>query len=409
MSIIRKIKNNIRSLFTNSENGMKVMKLMTDEGDSGYFIFDGNIYHSDIVRSAVRPLANAVGKAVGKHIRKTIDKDGEENIAVNPEPYIRFILEEPNPYMTGQELQERLAAQLALNNNAFALLVRDKYGYPEQIYPITAHSVIKRYDKERRLFLDFQFPNGTSAVFPYDDIIHLRDDFYTDDVFGTPIHKLLIPLMEVIQATDKGIVKAIKNSAVIRWLLTYMTSLREDDLKKNAKAFAENYISIESESLGVAATDSKAKVEQIKNTEYIPPTATVKSTCDRIYKIFNTNEKIVSSQWNEDEWNAYFESKVEPVILKLQNAYTSRLFSRRERGCGNSIVFESFNLSTASMATKLSLREMVDRRAMRPNEWRAAFNMAPVPGGNKLLQRKDTGTVGGDDFETDDRDNRNDS
>ena len=54
---------------------------------------------------------------------------------------LRYLLEEPNPYMTGQKLQEKLAAQLVLNNNAFALIIRDENGLPVEIYPITASSV----------------------------------------------------------------------------------------------------------------------------------------------------------------------------------------------------------------------------------------------------------------------------
>ena len=32
--------------------------------------------------------------------------------------------------MTGQKLQEKLANQLCLNNNAFAVILRDEFGYP---------------------------------------------------------------------------------------------------------------------------------------------------------------------------------------------------------------------------------------------------------------------------------------
>ncbi len=41
---------------------------------------------------------------------------------INPEPYIRFLLEEPNPLMTGQMFQEKMAVQLELNHNAFAYI-----------------------------------------------------------------------------------------------------------------------------------------------------------------------------------------------------------------------------------------------------------------------------------------------
>ena len=375
-----------------SGHSATVIKMMTDEGDSGYFSFDGKLYHSDIVRSAVRPLASAVGKAVGKHLYHYINKDGDEDIKVNPEAYIRFLLTEPNPYMTGQELQERMASQLALNNNAFALIIRDQFGYPEQIYPITAVSVTKKYDKMRNLSLEFVLYNGKIVEFAYSDIIHLRDDFYTDDIFGTPKYEALLPLMECVSVIDGGIVNAVKNSSVIRWLLTYDTSLRPEDLKKNAREFAAQFLE-NNETMGVAAVDTKARAEQISQKEYVPPSSSVRLISDRIYSIFNTNEAIVTSNWTENQWNAYYESNVEPVLLKFANAYTNRLFSRRERGCGNEIVFESYNLSAASIETKLNLREMVDRGAMTTNEWRAAFGMAAVPGGNKLLLRKDTGVI----------------
>lgn len=375
-----------------SGHSATVIKMMTDEGDSGYFSFDGKLYHSDIVRSAVRPLASAVGKAVGKHLYHYINKDGDEDIKVNPEAYIRFLLTEPNPYMTGQELQERMASQLALNNNAFALIIRDNFGYPEQIYPITAVSVTKKYDKMRNLSLEFVLYNGRTVEFAYSDIIHLRDDFYTDDIFGTPKYEALLPLMECVSVIDGGIINAVKNSSVIRWLLTYDTSLRPEDLKKNAREFAAQFLE-NNETMGVAAVDTKARAEQISQKEYVPPSSSVKLISDRIYSIFNTNASIVNSDWTENQWNAYYESNVEPVLIKFANAYTNRIFSRRERGCGNEIVFESYNLSAASIETKLNLREMVDRGAMTTNEWRAAFGMAAVPGGNKLLLRKDTGVI----------------
>ncbi|NMA84868.1 MAG: phage portal protein, partial [Epulopiscium sp.] len=93
MGIINKFKNFIGRTITVSK-----YRMITDEG-SGFYAWNGNIYQSDIVRSAIRPKARAIGKAVGKHIR-----NGPDGMKINPEPYMRFLLEEPNPYMTGQML-----------------------------------------------------------------------------------------------------------------------------------------------------------------------------------------------------------------------------------------------------------------------------------------------------------------
>lgn len=368
---------------------------MVMERGNGYFAWSGKIYQSDIVRACIRPKVKAVGKLVGKHLRRTLLADGSQKLQVNPEAYIRFLLEEPNPYMTGQKLQEKLATQLCLNNNAFAVVIRDENGYPAEIYPIPAIAADAIYDKARRLYLRFLFPNGKNHTFPYTDIIHLRQDFNDNDIFGESIAPALAPLMEIVNTTDQGIVKAIRNSSVIRWLLKFSMSLRPEDLKSNAEEFAENFLSLQKGGTGVAATDSKSEAKQIDPKDYVPNAAQMDRTTTRIYSLFNTNEKIVQSRYTEDDWNAYYEAEIEPVVVELGGEYSRKLFSRRERGFGNSIVFEASNLSTASMATKLNLCQMVDRGALTPNEWRAVLNLAPLPGGDKPVRRLDTMPVGG--------------
>ncbi|WP_154695457.1 phage portal protein, partial [Clostridium botulinum] len=97
------------------------------------------------------------------------------------------------------------------------------------------------------------------------------------------------------------------------------------------------------------------------------------------------------------EWNAYYESEIEPLAMQLSNEYTRKIFTRRERGFGNKIVFTANNLQYASMSTKLELRSMVDRGAMTPNEWREVLNLPPVKDGDKIVRRLDTEVVKGDD------------
>ena len=79
----------------------------------------------------------------------------------------------------------------------------------------------------------------------------------------------------------------------------------------------------------------------------------------------------------------------------MSGEYTRKLFTRRERGFGNKIIFESSNLNFASMRTKLNLVQYVDRGIMSPNEIRAILNLAPREGGDEFVLRKDTGVVGG--------------
>ncbi|MBH9951568.1 phage portal protein, partial [Clostridioides difficile] len=94
---------------------------------------------------------------------------------------------------------------------------------------------------------------------------------------------------EVVNTTDQGVVKAIKNSNTIKWLLKFKTALRPDDIKKEVKEFEKNYLQIDSEAGGAAATDSKYDAEQVKAESYVPNAAQMDKTTQRLYSFFNTN------------------------------------------------------------------------------------------------------------------------
>lgn len=379
----------ILNKFLNKNPSVVRFEMITDKGN-GYYAWNGKLYQSDIIRSCIRPKSKAVGKLVAKHIRN----NNQEGFSVNPEPYIRFILEEPNPYMTGQLLQEKITTQLQLNNNAFIYINRDDLGYPVELYPIPALGVEALYDNEGLLYLKCTLANGKTCTYPYSDVIHLRQDFNTNDIFGESPAKALNQLMEIVTTTDQGIVKAIKNSGIVKWLLKFNQSLRPEDIKKQTDDFTKNYLSIEN-SGGAAAADAKYDAKQVEPKDYVPNAAQMDRTITRLYSFFNTNEKIIQSKYNEDEWNAYYESEVEPLAMQLSNEYTRKLFSRRERAFGNRIVFSANNLQYASMNTKMQLVQMVDRGSLTPNEWREVLGLEPVENGDKPIRRLDTALVRG--------------
>lgn len=365
-----------------------IFKLITDVGN-GFYSWNGGLYRSDMIRAAIRPTVQAVGKAVAKHIRE--DKNG---LKVNPEPYLRTILEEPNGIMTGQMLQEKMATQLLLNNNAFAVIQRDRAGYPTAIFPVNA-TMVEALQDGQKLYLRFYMQDGRPYIFSYEDVIHLRRDFNGNQLFGSPSQGVLQPLMEIVSITDQGIVKAIKNSNTIRWLLKFMQNLRPEDITAEAERFGKAFLNSENDdSFGVAAVDAKTEATQVQPTDYVPNAAQMDRTKERVYAYFNTNDRIIQASYNENEWISYYEANIEPIVVQMAGEYTRKLFTRRERGFGNKIIFESSNLTFASMATKLQLVSMVDRGIFSPNEVRKLFNYAPVPGGDTFVRRLDTAEIG---------------
>ena len=264
-----------------------VLKMVTLRNGQ-FFCFDGKLYESDIVRACIRPKVKAIGKLVGKHIR---DDQKAGGLKVNPDANIRFLLSEPNPYMTEQQMQEKVANQLCLNNNAFILVVRDENGKPMQLYPIPCVSVEAKYNDSGELFLKFLYGNGKTGVFRYSDIIHLRQDYNDNDIFGTSPLPVLAPLMNLIGTMDQGIVNAIRNSNVIRWLISFRQSMRDEDIKKYVQNFVDNYLAIESTTFGAAGIDSKADIQRIEPKDYVPNALQTEKVVDRLYSYWGNQQE----------------------------------------------------------------------------------------------------------------------
>ena len=75
--------------------------------------------------------------------------------------------------------------------------------------------------------------------------------------------------------------------------------------------------------------------------------AQMKELRDAVYRYFGVNEKIISGDYNEDQWNAFYESTIEPIAVQLSLEFTSKLFTNRARH-GNEIVFEANRLQYAT-------------------------------------------------------------
>ena len=268
-----------------------VLKMITTVGEF-YYSWNGKLYESDLVRACIRPKVKAIGKLTGKHIRD----DPKNGLTVNPDANIRFLLSEPNPYMTGQQMQEKIANQLCLNNNAFILIVRDDNGKPIQLYPVPCTMAEAIYNNAGELFLKFQYRNGRTGIFRYSDIIHLRQDYNEDDLFGESPAAALSQMMDVIGTIDRGIIRAIKNSGIVRWLLKFTSSMRDEDIKANVEKFVKNYLSIE--------TDSFCSFVVTKPS----PAA---------FSFMNVNEAAVASQIPKIP-SASLDSKTSPLVFNTK-------------------------------------------------------------------------------------------
>lgn len=346
---------------------------------SNFGSFGDNIYNSDDVRSCIRALSEHTSKANPR----CSDKGLERMLAYNP-----------NQYMNGKDMLAKLRNILEIKNTAFLYIERDNLNRVIGFYPVPFHS-FKALESGNRVYIQFEF-NGDATrrlVVAWDDLAVLRKDYIFSDFAGDN-NAPLLKTLDVINTMDKGLDNAVKSTANLRGILkSTKAMLSPDDLKKQKETFVKDYMNLENEG-GIASLDA---TQDFKEINLKPTTASAEESDayrERVYRYFGVNKKIIQSNFTESEYDAFYESRIEPFLIALSLELTRKIFSSRELAFGNEVWFESNRLQYASAKTKISMVSLVDRGLMTPNEYRELFNMPPYEGGDEFVLRLDTAKTG---------------
>jgi len=350
-------------------------------------------YEADVVRAAVDAIARNAAKLKAKHIRRV----NGEVIHVKNSDIERVLSLRPNPKMSAYDLLYKLVTTLMMDNNAWAYPVWEG-GRLVAVYPVNCVSAELLEDSAGELYVKFYFAESGTVVLPYSDVIHLRRHYYNNDLLGSP-NQPINATLSAIHTTNEGLAQAVKTSAALRGILKFQGMLKESDIEAQRERFVKEYLTV-SNSGGIAALDAKAEYVPLNTEPKMINAAQMKELRDAVFRYFGVNEAIIMGNYTEDQWNAFYESTIEPLAVQMSLEFTTKLFSDREIGHGNEIVFEANRLQYASVSTKLGLVQLVDRGIMTPNQLAEVFNLPPVPGGDIPIRRLDTRPVD----ETDDLD-----
>ena len=348
-------------------------------GYTPFFTSIGDAYDSDVVRAAVDAIARNAGKLKAKHIRRM---DGQ---VMKTDSNIEYLLSmRPNPHMDAYSFLYKVVTSLYLKNNAFVYIDWDERGMVRAFYPINA-STVEFVEAQNSLFVKFRFIGGQQLTVPYQDVIHLRRFFHNSDLYGEITQNALLSTLNLINTTNEGIINAVKSSAHLRGLLKFTSMLKPEDMKKQRDLFISDYLNV-SNNGGIAATDAKADYLPLNSDPKIVDANQMALIEGKVYKYFNVSEAIIKSDYTEDQWNAFYESVIEPIAIQLSLEFTAKVFTDREKGWGNEIVFEANRLQYASNATKISvITTLIDRGMMSLNQGLEIFNMPPIEGGDKRI------------------------
>lgn len=341
--------------------------------------FGDDAYSSDIVRATINAIATNASKLKAKHIRKL------NGIAEHVNSKIEYLLSvRPNPYMSAYDFYYKVITQLYTKNNSFILIQTEGFEVTG-FYPIQS-SQVELLEAQNEMYARFRFTTGKVLTVPYSQVIHIRRFFNENDMYGESNSRALLPTLELLNTTNEGIINAVKSSAYLRGLLKFSQSmLKPEDIKKQTDQFVTDYMSI-SNNGGIAGIDAKADYIDLKSNPTMVSGDQMSLIEEKVFKYFNVNKKIIMSEYSESEFDAFYESVIEPLAIQLSLEFTSKLFTDREKGFGNEIIFEANRLAYVSTKTKIELiNTLMPLGLMSLNEARELFNMSAVEDGDKRL------------------------
>jgi len=344
-----------------------------------FSMFGDNAYASDIVRASVHAIASSAGKLKASHVRRVKGEVFQQDSLVE-----RMLTMKPNQYMNAYDFIYKVVTQLMMLNNSFIYVMRDELYNVTGFYPINSNYV-ELVEAQGELFIRFRFGTSKMIILPYEDIIHLRRFYYQNDIYGESNAEALYPTLELLSTTDQGIINAIKSSAYLRGLLKYTNQGTSADMKKYRDTFIADFMDVTNNG-GIAALDSKADYVELKNDPKLINGPQMTLIEEKVYKYFGVNKNIIMADYTSSQWDAFYSTTIEPIALQLSLEFTNKLFSDRQVGYGNEIIFSASRLMHVDIKEKVSMaKELLPLGLMTINEMREIFEMDPVDGGDKRL------------------------
>lgn len=357
------------------------LNLFTDFGD--------NINASDVVKICIDRIATHAAKLKPRYVKTEEDKTVQEKKG-NLSYLLKF---QPNPLMTPYDFIYKVVTLLYLNNNAFIYPVYDQNTYDLiAIWPIKPNSVEMLKDESGETFLRFYFSNGKNYTLPYESIIHLRRFYGTNDLFGgsgaVSDHSALLKTIKINDSVLQGLDNAIKSSFQIKGLLKINGILNDKDKTAQKKEFDEALKeSVETGGSAIVPVDLKSEYIPLATDPKLIDSTTLTFLQKKIISYFGVSDAIFDNKYNENEYNAFYESVIEGIAIALSESFSKALLTRGQLEKGEQIVFYSERLQYASWNTKVqAIEKLMGLGILSLNESRALLGFEPIEGGNKRLQ-----------------------
>jgi len=343
------------------------------------------IYKSDVVRQAIARIASEMSKLQPRQIRE----DGNGFLTTPNNEVNRLFRNNPNQIMTTSDFLERVTWLLYFNYNAFIYPAYEQNANGTRtytaLYPLMPRNVVFSHADNGVLYVSLTFANGEKFDFPYNDLIHIRNEYSVSDFmggneFGQPNTDGIKETVQINHDLFSSVAQAAKYSLKINGILKYNASIKQEDQIKERERFENMIISGKS---GLIITDFKGDYVPINSDPKFVDSETLAFLDSKVLRQYNVSTAILNGDFTAEQYQAFYEAALENLIIKFGQAFTKTLLTKGEQNFGNRIVFYPANLMFASVQQKTAIAEILGNRgALTNNMLLEMFGYPPYEGGD---------------------------
>lgn len=350
--------------------------------------FGDNITKSDVVMICIDRVASQCAKLKGRYV-----KVDEKGVQTERKGELSFILKrKPNEVMTPSQFLYKVVSLLLLNNNAFVYPRYDKQtNLLTGIYPLNPLTVEPIEYTDGSHTYKFYFQDGTQYEIPVENVIHLKRFYSKNTFFGgdnsTQEHDALLKTLTINDALLQGVDAAVKSSFKIKGILKINGMLKESDRGKQLDEFNRAVEKAMKNDSAIIPMDAKGEYVPLSSDPKLVDEPTLKFVQSKILDYFGVSEAVFTNSYDENQFNAFYESTIEPIAIQLSEAFTLGLLTDNQVQRGEEIIFFSERLQYASWNTKVgAIEKLMGLGIMTLNESRGLLGLEPVENGDKRLQ-----------------------
>ena len=337
--------------------------------------FQGGIYESELIRSAINARATHISKL-------RVEMIGSARPALRAK-----MKHAPNHLQTWSQFLYRLSTILDVNNTAFIVPVYDDYGDQSGVFaPLPSRCEVVKYGNSP--YIRYEFAWGEKASLPLAECGVLTKFQYKHDLFGES-NNALFPTIGLIDITNQGIEEGVKSAASYRFMAQVNNFSKAEDLAKERQRFTEDNFSRDAKGGGLLLFPNTYKdIKQIDVKPWIVDADELKIIRDNVYEYFGVNEEILTNMAYGDKWTAFYEGAIEPFAIQFSEVTTKMLYTLREQSQGNEVMATANRLQYLSNNEKLNVSaQLLDRGIISINDAREIWNLPTVEGGDVRIIR----------------------